>query len=123
MEVDDVTTQYRFKPTAGGFVLCIHFSANKMVATDSYVWFFVYYSVYKHSLNHSQCSVITRWRSFILPTFLEDYYRKTLSNIVRENHVKCLEVFCTIFQTHKKLTLHIHHNKIFVELSLFEVIA
>ena len=27
----------------------------------------------------------------------EDYYRKTQTSIVRENHVKCFKVFCTIF--------------------------
>ena len=51
---------------------------------------------------------------FILLTFLGRYYWKTPPNIVKENRVKCFEVFCTIFQPRIKVIevkfLHINHN-------------
>jgi len=40
------------------------------------------------------------------PCSREDYYRKTPSNIARENRVKCFEVFCTIFQTRKSFEVN-----------------
>ena len=93
-EVDDVTTQYRFIHTASSFVFCTRVSASKTSVTDSHFCFFVYYSVRKHLLkpqltqNDNMMEVI-----YITHVPGEDYYRKTQTNIMRENHVKCFEVF------------------------------
>ena len=70
-EVDDVTTQYRFIHTASSFVFCICVSASKMAATDSYFWFFIYYSVHKHSLKPRLTQNDNTMGCFILPTFPE----------------------------------------------------
>ena len=48
-EVDDVTTQYKFMHTAGGFVFCIRVSASKIVAILIVTSGF-HYSVCKHAL-------------------------------------------------------------------------
>ena len=69
MEVDDVITQYRFIHTAGSFVFCIRISASKTAATDSYFWFFVYYSVSKHSLKPRLTQNDSTMGCFTLPTF------------------------------------------------------
>ena len=103
-EVDDITTQYRFIHTAGSFVFCIHvLLANG--ATDSYIWFSVYYSVRKHSLKLQPTHHNNAMEELYCSHSREDYYRKTPSNIVREYRVKCFKVFCTIFQTRKSVVV------------------
>ena len=98
MEVDDVTTQYRFIHTAGSFVFCIRVSASKMAATW---WLLLVFRLLlstqtlvkpRLTQNDNKMGVL-----YITHVPGEDYYRKTQTNIVRESLVKCFEVFCTIF--------------------------
>ena len=77
--------------------------AKQNGATDSYVWFSVYYSVHKHSLKPQPTHHDNAMKELYCSHSREDYYRKTPSNIVRQYHVKCFEEFCTIFQTRKSV--------------------
>ena len=95
-------------------VFCICVSASKMAATDSYFWFFVYYSVHKHSLKPRPTQHNYTMEELYITRVPGKISTERLRLTLRERTMWSVSKCFVPFSRHVKvlkLTLHINHNK------------